>query len=265
MAQGHSDHEDHPPAGSRESVAAARQTGAGANRTQLRILSVAVGLIIVVIVVGLVRNRQQNASPVTDHPKSVHSTATVSGGVITVTGGAPTLTIDLYEDGICSACQAFEGQYGQQIMKAVDEGRLRVRYHFMNFLNSKSASHNYSTRAAAAFDCVAAVPAAQAPKGLFMNFHTAMFGHGTQPAENGSADLTDTQIAQVAVTAGAPPSAAGCITAGTAIGRAEASAAAARATMDSLVPDNRWGTPSVTKDGVLLDLNSTDWLTKLLP
>lgn len=255
-----------PPPGSRQSVAAARQTSAGSNRVQLWIGAVAVALIAIVVVVGLVLNRKQNASPVTDHPKSLNSVAGVSDGVITVTVNGPpaALTIDLYEDGICSACQAFEGQYGQQIMKAVDDGKLTVRYHFMNFLNKESASKDYSTRAAAALECVAAVPAADAPKGLFLNFHTTMFTSGTQPAENGSADLSNSDIAALAVKSGAPRSAGTCITSGQNISQATATAKASAARLTALVPGGAYFTPTGVKNDQLLDLNSTTWLTNEL-
>ncbi|QNK80554.1 thioredoxin domain-containing protein [Nakamurella sp. PAMC28650] len=254
-----------PPPGSRQSVAAARQTNARSNRTQLWIGAVAVALIAVVVVVGLVLNRQANASPVSDHPTSTNSTASVSGGIITVTGGAPALTLDLYEDGICPACQQFESQYGQQIMKAVDEGKLTVRYHFMNFLNKESASHDYSTRAAAAFECVASVPAGSAPKGLFLNFHTRMFSSGTQPAEGGSADLSNADLAKIAVQLGAPQTASACITSGAFLTQAQSTADAAKVSLTAATPTGQEiATPAVVKDGALLNLNSTDWLTKLL-
>jgi protein-disulfide isomerase len=258
-----------PSTGSRESVAAARQTTKSSNRTQLIIGIVAVSVMAIVVVTSLILNRKQTAAPVTDHPKSVSSTSTVSDGVITVTGGpaagkAP-VSIDLYEDGICPACQAFESQFGQQIMKAVDQGQLTVRYHFLNFLNDKSASKDYSTRAAAAFQCVGAVPAAEAPKGLFLNFHTTMFTSGTQPAEDGAADLSNADIAAIAIKAGAPPSAASCITSGQNIDQATKTAAAAAATLTALAPNGAYGTPSATKDGQLLALNDPHWLTNLLP
>lgn len=255
-----------PVPGSRQSVAAARQTSASSNRTQLRIGAVATLLIIGVVVFGLVMNKQQNASPVTDHPKSLSSISGVDDGIVTVSGSGPpsTLIIDLYEDGICPACQTFESQYGQQIMKAVDEDKLTVRYHFLNFLNPGSASKDYSTRAAAAFECVGAVPVGQAPKGLFLNFHTVMFSSGVQPAENGDADLSNADLARLAVEAGAPASAATCITSGVNIAQAQTVAKNAAATLTALAPGGVYGTPSATRNGALLNLNSDDWLTRQL-
>jgi protein-disulfide isomerase len=221
-------------------------------------------VIAVVLAVGLILNKVNGAAPVTDHPKSTNSTASVSDGVITVTGGTPKVTVDLFEDGICPACRDFEAQYGQQIMKAVDEGKLTVRYHFLNFLNPNSPSKDYSTRAAAAFECVAAVPAAAAPEGLFMNFHTTMFSAGTQPAEGGTTDLSNQQIAEIAVKAGAPASAATCITSGVNIPQAKTTAAASQAILHKAVNGDGWGTPTGMKDGALLSLNDTSWLSNLL-
>jgi protein-disulfide isomerase len=254
-------------------VAAGRKTAANSNRTQMIIGIVAVSLIAVVVVAGLVMNKIQNAAPVTDHPTSVSSTSTVADGVVTASGSSgavggdsakSALTIDLYEDGLCPACQQFETQFGQQVMKAVDEGKLTVRYHFVNFLDAKSASGDYSTRAAAAFQCVAAVPVTRAPKGLFLNFHTAMFSKGTQPEEGGDTDLSNAQIADIARKKGAPQSAATCITSGERISQAKTTAAASAATLKALAPNGQWGTPSGVKDGKLLNLNDRKWLTNEL-
>jgi protein-disulfide isomerase len=253
-------------ASGRQSVASAREMSPSANRTQMIIGGIAVVLIAVIVVIGLVWNKKQNASPVTDHPVSTNSTASLDNGVVVVTGigATPAVTIDLYEDGLCPNCQTFEGQYGQQVMKGVDEGKLAVRYHFLNFLNPNSASKTYSTRAAAAFECIAAVPADQAPKGLFLNFHTTMFSTAVQPAEQAAGDLSNAQIADLAVKAGAPQSAAACISTGANVAPAEAAAKASTAQLTALVPNGVYYTPSATQGSTLLDLNSTDWLTKLI-
>jgi len=234
---------------------------------------VAVSLIVVVLVAGFVMNRIENAAPVSDHPTSVSSTSTVSDGVVTATGspvavggnsGTSVPTIDLYEDGLCPACQQFESQFGQQVMKAVDEGKLTVNYHFLNFLDQKSASRDYSTRAAAAFQCVAAVPGTLAAKGLFLNFHTTMFSKGTQPEEGGDTDLSNAEIAAIARKAGAPQSAATCITSGERIQQAKRTAATSAATLKALAPNGQWGTPGAVKDGKLLNLNDRKWLSNEL-
>lgn len=235
-----------------------------ANRTQMIIGSIAVGLIAVIVVVGLVLNKKQNSSPVTDHPVSTNSTASVAGGVVTVTaGGTPAVTIDMYEDPICPVCKDFEAQFGQQMMKGVDDGKLAIRYHFLDFLNPNSASKTYSSRAAAAFACVAAVPAGEAPKGLFMNFHTTMFGGAVQPAEGSGVDLSNAQIAQIAAKAGAPASATTCIAAGTGVAAAQAASTAGQATLTRVIGSG-WGTPTVLQDDKPVGINSTDWLTKLI-
>jgi protein-disulfide isomerase len=244
-------------------VASTREMSREANRTQMIIGGIAIAVIVVIVIVGLVINRQQNSSPVTDHPLSTNSTASVDNGVITVTGGNPAVTIDMYEDGICPACREFEGQYGQQMMKAVDEGKLAIRYHFLDFLNPNSASKTYSSRAAAAFNCVAAVPPGQAPKGLFLNFHTTMFSAAVQPAESSGKDLSNAEIAAIAGKAGAPASATACITAGTGVAAAQAAAKADQTQLNQIIGAN-WGTPTVLRDGKPVGINSNDWLTDML-
>ena len=252
-----------PTSSGRQSVASTREMSREANRTQMIIGGIAIAVIIVIVVVGLVINRQQNASPVTDHPVSTNSTASVDNGVVTVTGGNPAITIDMYEDGICPACREFEGQYGQQMMKAVDEGKLAIRFHFLDFLNPRSASKTYSSRVAAALVCVGAVPPGQAPKGLFLNFHTTMFSAGVQPAESTGADLSNAQIAAIAGKAGAPASATSCISGGTGLAAAQATAKAGEAELNQAIGAG-WTTPTVLRDGKPVGINSNDWLTDML-
>ena len=251
-----------PPAG-RQSVASAREVSPQANRTQMIIGGIAIAIIAIIVVIGLVINRQQNSSPVTDHPRSTNSTASISNGVVTVTGGTPAVTIDLYEDGICPVCGEFEAQYGQQMMKAVDDGKLAIRYHFLDFLNLNSSSKTYSSRAAAALACVAAVPADQAPKGLFLNFHTTLFSSGVQPAESTGKDLSNAQLADVAAKAGAPASATACIAGGTGVAAAQTASKAGEAELSRIIGSD-WETPTVLRDGKPVGINSNDWLTNMI-
>ena len=134
-------------------------------------------------------------------------------------GATPGKTIDVFEDALCPICAEFERQFGQQINQAVDQGDLAVNYHMLNFLNPRSFSGDYSTRAAAALLCVAEEGGTQ--PGLYLNYHSALFSTDNQPAEGGSADLTNEQLAELATTTGAPTSAASCITAGTNIAAAD--------------------------------------------
>lgn len=248
-------------AGSRQSVAAARQLSAGQNRTQLIIGGIAIVVIVAIIVVGLVLNKKEGAVQSEGYGASTQSVATVSNGIVTVSkpGSTPAVTIDLYEDALCPACAEFERQFGQQINKAVDEGTLAVNVHMLNFLNEQSFSKDYSTRAAAASLCVAQEDGST--PGAYLRFHSALFAPQTQPQEGSSGDLSNQQLADLATTSGAP-AAAECITSG----RNTAAAVAASTTSQETLKKATGGqvrTPTVLNNGVPVQL-SVDWLSKLL-
>jgi protein-disulfide isomerase len=107
---------------------------------------------------------------------------------------APT-TIKLYEDLQCPICQAFEAATSKQVDAAVAAGKVKVEYHMVAFLD-RSSSTNYSSRALNA----AAVVLDTAGPDVFLKYHNLLYQN--QPAE-GSAGLTDQQLIQYAVQAGA--------------------------------------------------------------
>lgn len=246
----------------RQSVAAARKSASGSNRTQLIIGGVAIAVIIAVIVLGLVLNRRETAVQAPGYGASTQSVATESNGVVTVAkpGTTPAVSIDIYADALCPICGEFERQFGQQINEAVDNGSLAVNYHMLDFLSPKSPSGDYSTRAAAALTCVAQHGGSQ--PGLYLGYLSALFSADHQPAESGSADLTNDQLAQLATTSGAPPAAADCISAGANVAAAAAAAATSMATL-SQVTGGQVATPTVVHDGAPVQL-AVDWLAKLL-
>ena len=249
------------PAG-RQSVAAARKSSGGSNRTQLIIGGVAVLVIGAIIVFGLVLNKQQTAVQAEGYGASTQSVATESNGVVTVSkpGAAPSLTLDIYEDALCPICAEFERQYGQQINQAIDSGTLAVNYHMLNFLNPSSFSKDYSSRAAAALLCVAQQSGTQA--GVYLAFHSALFSPDHQPEEGGSSDLTNDELAALATSSGASAAAAQCTSSGQNVAAAEAAATASSATL-SAATGGRVATPTVVKDGVPVSL-SVNWLGELL-
>ena len=249
------------PSGSRQSVAAAREMSARQNRTQLIIGGIAIVVIVAIIVIGLVMNKKQNAVQGEGYGGSTQSVATATNGIVTVSraGSAPTTSIDLYEDALCPICAEFEQQFGQQVNQAIDDGKLAVNVHMLTFLNPQSFSKDYSTRAAAALLCVAQQDGST--PGVYLAFHSALFATGTQPAEGGSSDLTNQQLADLATKSGAP-NAAGCITSGQNIDAAIAADTASRASL-SKATGGQVGTPTVVHNGAPLQL-SVDWLTKLL-
>ncbi len=246
----------------RSSVAQARKSSSS-NRTQLIIGGVAIALIAAVIVFGLILNKRETAVQGEGYGPSTKSVATVQNGVVTVSNPQPSsgaVTIDMFEDPLCPACAQFEQQFGQQINQAVDDGKLIVNVHMLNFLNPQSASGDYSTRAIAATVCVAQNSGSD--PGVYLTFKEKLYEQGTQPAEGGSSDLSNQQLADLATAGGASSAAADCISSGSGV---PAAATAAQASQQALstATGGQVGTPSVLKDGAPISL-PVDWLTQLV-
>lgn len=189
-------------------------------------------------------------------------------GTITLTAAAGAAsdapTIDIYEDLLCPACADFEARSGDAVATAVSNGELVVSYHFVDFLNQYSASGDYSTRAYTALRVVADIDGAQ--QDVWADLHMELFRPGTQPAEQGSTDLSDGDLAELALQAGASEAAASIITDGSEQG------AAAEATVAQLLQlgdvaeklNRNPGTPTVLYNGMALDWSQPSWLTDLL-
>ena len=257
-----------PPKGkqqsiSRKSVAQARTSNTN-NRTQLIIGAVAIVVIAAIIIIGIVMNQKATAVQNAGYGASTKSVATETGGVVTVSNptaaGTSPKVIDLYEDALCPVCAEFEAQFGQQINQAVDEGKLTVNVHMLTFLDPRSFSKNYSTRAAAALLCVAQEDGSQA--GTYLGFHSALFASGTQPTEGGTSDLSDQQLADLATSKGASDAAAQCITSGQNVAAATAADKSSTATL-STATGGQVATPTVVQNGTPVKI-SADWLTTLL-
>jgi protein-disulfide isomerase len=194
---------------------------------------------------------------------AAHSIAIVDGhGVITVRtpGDGHRLVIDKYEDPICPPCSGFDTSFGHQIRRAIEQGQLTVRYHVAAFLDSHSASGDYSTRAYAAMLAVATAAGDQ--PGLLMAFHTMLYDSAVQPREDAAADLTDAQLAELARRAGAPDAVLRAITDGAQLPLARSGAARTLRDVQNLIPSH--GVPAVLVDGAPVDVSDPQWLTTLL-
>lgn len=166
-------------------------------------------------------------------------------------------TVDVYEDPLCPACGALERIYGQEIAQQIDQGALAVRYHLVNFLDPRSASGDYSTRAAAALRCVAQTGNAPA----YAAFHDTLFTE-QQPAESADSDRTNAELGTIARDTGAPDTAVQCITTGA---QTDAARTAATAELDALraASDGKVATPTVLHDGTDIDVNNAEWVAEL--
>lgn len=248
----------------RVSVASARKSGG--DRTQLIIGAAALVVIIVVIAVGIALYSKNSATVGDGYGLSTKSVATVDdAGAVTVSNGDADLKLDIYEDALCPICADFEHQYGQQIAKALDDGQLVATFRMVDFLNAASFSGDYSTRAYAALLAVAKNDGAK--PGVFMAFHTALYDAKNQPKENGSSDLTNEQLADLAGKSGASEETQKVIADGTEVQAASANAQSNLASLRTAAEKvgRSAGTPTVVKDGLPIATNDVNWLTNLLP
>uniref|UniRef100_A8M4J7 DSBA oxidoreductase n=1 Tax=Salinispora arenicola (strain CNS-205) TaxID=391037 RepID=A8M4J7_SALAI len=156
-------------------------------RRRKRTLWVSVAAVFVLVIAGFTgwavfsEQRSDEFTP----PPGANDTGT---GI--VFGSGP-VTIDLYEDYLCPACKQFQEVSGETIDQLADEGKARVVFHPVAYLNRFSTTE-YSTRASAATGCASA-------GGKFREFSEALFVQ--QPPENG-AQLSNDQLIDIGTAAG---------------------------------------------------------------
>jgi protein-disulfide isomerase len=203
------------------------------SRNLLVVGAVVVAILIIVGVGFVVQNHRDKTGQVAkDVPGNLTGTYSVTLGK----ASAPT-TIKLYEDFQCPVCKAFEAVTGTQVDAAIAAGKVKVDYHMVAFLNSASST-KYSSRALNA----AAVVLDTAGPDVFMKYHNLLYAN--QPAE-GSAGLTDQQLIDYAVQAGADRSAVTAPINDDAYGQWVLNAT------DQMSKDHVTGTPTIYIDGKL--------------
>ncbi|WP_461166207.1 DsbA family protein [Tsukamurella serpentis] len=174
-------------------------------------------------------------------------------------------TLDFFEDPMCPACGSMEQRYGEQITKAIEDGKLKVRYHLLSFLNRTSASGDYSDRAGAALLAIAksSMPEEQKQK-AWLGGHTALFAK--QPTEGGQADPSNADLARTMAEGSKskgvdlPADVTAAITEGKYTAESATNAAAGSELMKAI---GSTGTPTVAHQGKLIPVQG-DWLTPLL-
>jgi protein-disulfide isomerase len=177
-------------------------------------------------------------------------------GVATLGLPGVTKIVDIFEDPLCPFCGEMERKFGQEIARGIDDGKFAVRYHLMNFLNLASASKDYSTRAIAATQCVAAFGDGV----TYAAFHAKLYSPDIQPKEKADKDYTNEQLAALARSEGASEEAIKCIAEGARVADAEKSAAASSKALEAV---GGTGTPSAFLNGQALDLQDGAWVVKL--
>ena len=101
----------------------------------------------------------------------------------------------MYEDFQCPICQEFEAATGEQVRQGIADGKIKVDYQMVAFLDDHSTTQ-YSSRA---LNAAMAVLSTAGPE-AFQKFHTLAYAN--QPAE-GTAGVPDSTLIQWAVQAGA--------------------------------------------------------------
>ncbi|MBW0101993.1 thioredoxin domain-containing protein [Pseudonocardia sp. KRD291] len=224
--------------------------GGGGGRQGLVIAAV---ILVVAVVAGLFVYFSQPSS--TGDAAAVAPTYTAARTGTVVMAGAPTapVTVDVYEDYLCPACQQFERIYGDEITTALNQGKVKVNYHGIAILDRASEPQGYSTLAGSAALCAA-------DAGIWPAFHSRLFAE--QPAEGGPGK-TAQELAAIGQQMGAQGDFAGCVNA-----NADA-AAIAQATNDAagneaVAPGGSFGTPTVLLNGTKIEINDQDWLSRAI-
>lgn len=217
-------------------------------------LAIAAVVLVVAVVAGLViawQNSSSSSSEGSAAPVAPTYQATRNDTV--VTAGSPTapVTVDVYEDFLCPACQQFEQIYGDEITTALNEGKIKVNYHVIAILDRASTPPGYSTLAGNAGLCAA-------DAGVFPAFHAKLFAE--QPAEGGPGK-TPQELAAIGQQLGAQGDFANCVTAN---GQAQAigDATNAAAANPAVAPGGRLSTPTVLLNGAQVEINDSDWLQR---
>lgn len=164
---------------------------AGAKKTNWFAIWTSIMVAVIVIGVGaavVVGNNMAN--PTYDLTASEIDEST---GAVTVGEGES--EVATYIDFMCPACNSFEQQYGNQLLKLASENKITLSYRPVSILDGQSQGTRYSTRAANAFYCVAE----DSPKAV-VPFVESLFKN--QPRE-GTAGLDDAKLVELAKAAGA--------------------------------------------------------------
>ena len=155
-----------------------------------RSLYLAAGIGVVVVLVGFVGIGVQ-AKRADVQGELTATNASVTTGV-TVGPGTATAEVVAYEDFQCPVCNNFEQVAGGQLAQLAAEGKVKVQYHPVGFLDRSSNGNEYSSRAANAAICASDVSV-----DAFAAYHAYLYskvdGGNVQPAE-GTDGRSDSEL-----------------------------------------------------------------------
>lgn len=239
------------PGSRRQELAAQNAKAAREHRIRRRVgltLMAAVAATVVVAIAWIT----VSAPPTNPDPGTAAAVPGSAGGsdawTVQVGQADAPVRVSVYQDFMCPFCGRFETANGEELKRLVAEGTVLLEIHPMSFLDQASNGARYSTRTANAF-----VTAAKADPDSVLAFNSALYA--SQPPE-GSAGLTDAEIAQLALAAGVDDSVVATFTQ---MANADWVAQGTQADFDSGIT----GTPTVLIDGQVFggDLYNTGPVT----
>ena len=175
-------------AGRTQRAAATREAARRAERRR-RQRTIAMITALVLLVAGGIA--VQAARSTSDGPSGTPAGTLADGFGVPLGAKDAPVTVEVYEDFLCPACEQFERAAGAELREMAAEGRVRVVYRPLAFLDGYSTTR-YSTRALNAAGCALEA-------GRFPEMHDALFG--AQPPEGGPG-LTDSRLIALGTQAG---------------------------------------------------------------
>ncbi|WP_292704486.1 thioredoxin domain-containing protein, partial [Microbacterium sp. 69-10] len=117
------------------------------------VIGISAAVVVVLIALGAVvvwmNYRATDAGPAPSSSKSFNADT----GAISFGDGKD--TVDIFVDFQCPVCNSFEQQFGPELEKAAESGKITLNYHPIAILDRYSQGTEYSSRSAAAAVCVA--------------------------------------------------------------------------------------------------------------
>jgi len=158
----------------RQAELAAARAAAGQQRVRF---AGALGGVLLIVAAGIGIGVQAARTPDPPSPQPV----SISNGVELGRSGAR-VTIELYEDPLCTNCKTFVETAGPQLQTWLDSSTAKIKYYVVSYLNGQSPTR-YPSRAAEAMYCAA-------DAGRFREYHDIVFGDQPTPG----ADVTNDEL-----------------------------------------------------------------------
>ena len=152
-------------------------------------------VVVALVIIGVVATSVRSRNDTSGQAATTVPSGTVGKYAVPAGPASAPVKVVLYEDFMCPICGELEAASRTRFQKDIDQGKVQLQYHVMNFLDNRSSTE-YSSRAANALAVVLDTAGSKAAK----KFHDLLYEH--QPQE-GSAGLSDAQLIDYAVQAGA--------------------------------------------------------------